>query len=244
MEQNQQTDEGFGSHSLRPWIAPLTISGVLLALALIGTYTFDWTWTGFKDNTLWDWLHLLIIPVALGIAAIWLTQHHRWKVGWTLSIWSLGLLLVLLEIATYAFDWKWTGFKGNKLWDWLNLMLLPLTMTLVTVWFAAPHRWRSWWTTLIWITAVVLAILALSSYLFHWKWTGFYGNTLWDWLGMLLVPVVLTSAAIWFTVPERRKRRSRSRTANKQKAAEQAPTDIPASAAEEAGQGKEEIENY
>jgi len=35
MEQKQQTGESFGSHSLRPWIAPLSISGVLLAIAII-----------------------------------------------------------------------------------------------------------------------------------------------------------------------------------------------------------------
>ena len=236
MEQNQRTDESFGSHSLQPWIAPLTIGGLLLAIAIIGTYTFNWTWTGFKNNTLWDWLHLLIVPAALGLATIWLTQHRKWKAGWTLSIWSLALLLVLLEIATYAFDWKWTGFKGNKLWDWLNLLLLPLTMTLVSIWFGAPHRWRSWWTTLIWIAIVGLALLALCSYLFNWTWTGFKGNTLWDWLSMLLVPAVLTSATIWFTVPEMRKRRARSRAASKQKTAEQALADTTSRTTEEAGQ--------
>src|SRR6516162_1429999 len=109
MEHNQHPDESFGSHSLRPWIVPLTVSGLALAIALIGTYTLNWTWTGFKGNTLWDWLKLLVIPVALGIASIWLTQHHKWKASWTLSLWSLAVLLVLLEIATYAFNWTWTG---------------------------------------------------------------------------------------------------------------------------------------
>lgn len=106
MEQHQKPDESFGSHSLRPWILPLTIGALLLAIAIIGTYAFDWTWTGFKGNKLWDWLHLLIVPAALGIASIWLTQQHKWRASWTLVIWSLGLALVLLEIATYAFNWN------------------------------------------------------------------------------------------------------------------------------------------
>ena len=27
-------------------------------------YWLDWTWTGFPGNTLWDWLHLLVLPLA------------------------------------------------------------------------------------------------------------------------------------------------------------------------------------
>lgn len=236
MLQSQRTDDGLGSHSWRPWIVPLTLGGLGLAIALIGTYVFDWTWTGFRGNTLWDWLHLLIVPGTLGIAAIWFTQNHRWRPQWTLLLWSLLGVLVLLEIATYLFNWRWTGFKGNKIWDWLNLLLLPLVLMFVSVWFAAPHRWRSWWTSAIWASLLVLALLALGSYLFGWSWTGFKGNTLWDWLSMLLVPVVLTTATIWFTAPAMRRMRARARSAETQEVVTQPEVDETASSPEEAAQ--------
>jgi len=53
---------------------------------------------------------------------------------------------------------------------------------------------------------------------------------------MLLVPTVLTSATIWFTVPEMRRRRARSKAARQQKVAEAAPADLPLLLDEEAGQ--------
>lgn len=53
----------------RFWIA----AGVLLLLAIafiFAAYHFDWTGTGFENKTLWDWLQLLIIPLALAIIAL------------------------------------------------------------------------------------------------------------------------------------------------------------------------------
>src|SRR5262249_47357915 len=147
--------------------------GLGLVMAFIGTYTFRWTWTGFYSNTLWDWLHLLIVPAALGLGTMWLTQHHTWRTTGSTLVWSVLLILAVLEIATYLFNWHWTGFKGNTLWDWMNLLLLPLVLTLVSFWFSAPRLWLSWWTTLIWLSLVVLALLILNSEVFDWTWTGF-----------------------------------------------------------------------
>jgi hypothetical protein len=42
--------------------------GALLAAFLVcvlGGYVWGWTWTGFRGNTLWDWLHLLLLPLAI-----------------------------------------------------------------------------------------------------------------------------------------------------------------------------------
>jgi hypothetical protein len=41
------------------------VVAALLVLAF-GGYVFNWTWTGFGGNTVWDWLSLLITPVTLG----------------------------------------------------------------------------------------------------------------------------------------------------------------------------------
>jgi len=36
---------------------------------IIFAYRFDWTGTGFEKKTLWDWLQLLVVPLALAIIA-------------------------------------------------------------------------------------------------------------------------------------------------------------------------------
>ena len=43
------------------------VAAAVLAVALWGGYTRGWQWTGFRgNNQLWDWLTLLLLPVALG----------------------------------------------------------------------------------------------------------------------------------------------------------------------------------
>ncbi len=120
-------------------------------------------------------------------------------------VWAMLLVfalvaLVILAIGSYAFNWTWTGFKGNTLWDWLQLLILPLVLTSITLWFSAHQKWRSEWTVLLIFLGVVFIALVVGSYVFKWTWTGFKGNTLWDWLKLLLLPVVLTGATVWINI--------------------------------------------
>ena len=48
--------------------------GVLLLLILIG---YRLIWTGFFRKTLWDWMQLLFIPVALAVAGFWFNHRER-----------------------------------------------------------------------------------------------------------------------------------------------------------------------
>lgn len=53
-----------------------------LIVSFIGGYFFNWTWTGFNGarvsyKTLYDWLQLLFIPVALAAFGFWLNQRER-----------------------------------------------------------------------------------------------------------------------------------------------------------------------
>ena len=65
------------------------------------------------------------------------------------------------------------------------------------------HRIRQIpWMLLAVISLVILAVLAIGGYFLNWTWTGFSGNTLWDWLSLLLLPLALTAATIWFTIME------------------------------------------
>ncbi len=44
----------------------VALSGLaVFAVIVIGGYVGDWSWTGFRGNTLWDWLHLLPLPLLI-----------------------------------------------------------------------------------------------------------------------------------------------------------------------------------
>ena len=115
---------------------------VIIVVLEIGTYAFNWTWTGFKANaTVWDWLQLLLIPIALASVPIWFTAEEGQQRIWLAQLkWvflaSVVILAVLL-IGTYAFNWTWTGFKDHPtLWDWLTLLLVPLTVAVLPIWYS------------------------------------------------------------------------------------------------------------
>jgi uncharacterized membrane protein len=99
-------------------------------------------------------------------------------------------------------------------------------------------RLRSWWqqikTVLIVLVIALVVLVILGGYLFHWDWAGFNGKiksgkTLWDWMQLLFIPVVLAVAGFWFNHRERKAAELRAenerkaaelRTENEQKAAE------------------------
>ena len=47
-------------------------------------------------------------------------------------------VFVGVVIGGYVGNWSWTGFRGNTLWDWLHLMLVPLLLPTVIVPALAP----------------------------------------------------------------------------------------------------------
>ncbi|HXZ73725.1 MAG TPA: hypothetical protein VEH31_23025, partial [Streptosporangiaceae bacterium] len=52
------------------------VLGVGLVVVLWGGYVQGWHWTGFeKNNQLWDWLHLLLVPVAVGTIPLWIRNR-------------------------------------------------------------------------------------------------------------------------------------------------------------------------
>ena len=55
---------------------------------------------------------------------------------WKRALVAIIVILIVLEIGTYAFNWTWTGFKANgTLWDWLNLLLVPLIVAVLPIWY-------------------------------------------------------------------------------------------------------------
>src|SRR5260221_9027510 len=93
----------------------------------------------------------------------------------------------------------------GRLWLWWRIKTHPVVTILV----------------ILVIALVVLVIL--GGYLFHWDWAGFNGKiksgkTLWDWLQLLFIPVVLAVAGFWFNHRERKA--AERRADNERKAAE------------------------
>jgi len=178
---------------------------VALLVALWGGYVLHWQWTGFAANDqLWDWLSLLLLPVALGTLPLWI-QHSGYISTARRAVYvSLIAAFGIFVAVGYLAPWKWTGFQGNTLWNWFELLLLPVGVVSLRAWAAAGRSVRLWHK--VSITAVLTGWLVtlVGGYDANWHWTGFQGNTLWDWLQLLLVPllfptVLLPALLKWIT---------------------------------------------
>jgi hypothetical protein len=86
---------------------------------------------------------------------------------------------------------------------------------------------------LLWLIGIVAALafatIVICGYLFGWKWTGLPKQTLWDWLGLLVVPAVLAIGGYLFTRSENRRMREnadRQRTLDRELADERRQDDV------------------
>jgi|SRR5437588_11582781 len=85
-------------------------------------------------------------------------------------------------------------------------------------------RFRSWWqqikqhpvaSILIALFIVFGVLVLVGGYKLNWAWTGFNGTdktdkTLYDWMQLLFIPIVLAIAGFWFNHRERRAAESRA----------------------------------
>jgi hypothetical protein len=169
------------------------------AIVLWGGYGRHWSWTGInaRSATLWDWLNLLMLPIAVAILPLWFSRRTR--VGKRHKVIGLSALVAfaVLVVAGYTIPWGWTGFVGNKLWDWLELLILPLTVALIPVVLELRDNWGAR-HSLVAITLLAAFLVAvLGGYLGDWGWTGFSGNTLWNWLHLWLLPLLIPLLLLW-----------------------------------------------
>jgi len=93
---------------------------------LVVGYLVPLHWTGFGGHQLWDWLTLLLLPVTLITVQTWSSTTRTVRLHHRVAIGALGVAWILTVIGGYAWAWTWTGYQGNTLWDWLQLLLLPL----------------------------------------------------------------------------------------------------------------------
>jgi hypothetical protein len=180
----------------RRWWWAYGVGALLLLLFLWAGYGEGWAWTGLSRRvTLWDWLEGLALPVTVAIVPLLL--RHRAHLGPT--HWTAGLVALVvfaaLVLAGYLVPWSWTGFTGNTLWDWLTLALLPLVIATSALW-RPPPRWAVRHTALVTTGLAAAVVVVLAGYLVPWDWTGFTGNTAWDWIKLLLLPLLLPTVVL------------------------------------------------
>ena len=181
---------------------------ILLAVSVLllwGGYIRGWQWTGFQSNEqLWDWLHLLLLPVVIGTLPLWI-KHGPYISRARRVLFGVAVLgFAVFVTAGYLVPLRWTGFSGNTLWNWYGLLLLPVSVTTLLAWPSAGRPLRRRHKAGMLIVALAWAGTVIGGYLLHWTWTGYQGNTLWNWLQLLLLPLVvptilLPAAGRWFT---------------------------------------------
>jgi putative effector of murein hydrolase LrgA (UPF0299 family) len=170
----------------------------LAALLLWGGYGHHWSWTGINGHTatLWDWLKLTLLPLAFAVLPIWLRPDARLQHDVKVAALVAGILLFLVALGGYLVPWAWTGFRGNTLWDWLNLVALPLAVAVAPLWPEIREQWGPRHSTLVGSVAAVFLVVVLAGYLVPWAWTGFTGNTAWDWLHLLILPLLVPAVLV------------------------------------------------
>jgi len=48
---------------------------------------------------------------------------------------------------------------------------------------------------------VVLLVLIILDYIFNWSWAGLHGKTLYDWLALLIAPILISLFGLWLSTP-------------------------------------------
>jgi hypothetical protein len=185
-----------GGRDAGPVIGAVVI--VVALLVLIGGYGAHWRWIGVngKTATLWDWLHLVLLPIAALVISLWLRHRPPLTGTRAVAVAVVVAAFVVLVAAGYMVPWGWTGFVGNTLWDWLNLAALPVAVALIPVLLELRPHWGRRHAAGLAAGAAVFTALVLAGYLAHWRWTGFTGNTVWDWLHLLLLPLLVPAVIV------------------------------------------------
>jgi hypothetical protein len=99
---------------------------------IIVSYLAPWDWTGFTGNTLWDWLSLLLLPIAItSVRFLRAERTLTWAHFASAAVFLAGFGVLILF--GYIEPWDWTGFAGNTVLDWVQLLILPILFPTVVV---------------------------------------------------------------------------------------------------------------
>lgn len=192
-EGTPEAERGIARPGLLAWAGV-----VVLAVVLWGGYGHHWPWTGINGATatLWEWLHLLLLPLAAATLPVWFRHDTRVHPRSKLFVTTGLMLFSVVVILGYAVPWRWTGFRGNTVWDWFNLVFLPLTLVLIPVFVDLRRNWQPRHTLAASVVLTVFLAFVLGGYLGDWRWTGFTGNTLWKWMQLLFLPLLVPTVIL------------------------------------------------
>jgi uncharacterized membrane protein len=169
------------------------------AILIIGSYAGHWTWTGLSQNgQVWDWMQLLVLPVAIGTFPLWLRFSGEMSPARRKALGGAVIAFAAFVVVGYVAPLRWTGFRGHTLWSWLTLLVLPMTVAGGTVWPKLGRISRSQCLRAAGALGVAWIVTLVGGYAGGWAWTGYPGNTLWEWVQLLLAPIAITT----FVVPE------------------------------------------
>ena len=177
----------------------LGAAAVATITTIVGSYAGDWSWTGLTQNgQVWDWMKLLILPVALGTFPLWLRFSGRMSPARRKALGGAVLAFAAFVLAGYVVPLSWTGFRGQTLWDWLTMLVLPIAITTATVWPKTGRNFPPVYRAVAAVLGAAWIVTVIGGYAAGWSWTGYGGSTLWDWVQLLLAPIAITT----FVVPE------------------------------------------
>lgn len=170
---------------------------VAAIVMIIGGYVLKWKWTGFDANKqLWDWIGLLLLPVAFGAFPLWLKFSGYMSPARRRLLGSVVVVVIAFVLVGYLDPLAWTGFQGQTLWNWLTLIILPLSLMTIRLWPESGRDVRRGHLVLAAVVVAGLIVTVIGGYAANWAWTGYQGNTLWDWLQLLLAPVAVSTCVV------------------------------------------------
>ena len=179
----------------------LVVAGLI---TLVGGYAGQWKWTGFEMNgQVWDWLGLLLLPVVLGSIPLWIQDRQYIGTGRRIVYGAFIVAFTGFAIAGYLVPISWTGFSDQKLWNWIGLLVLPGALAITAALTGRGIRYqgrllRPYERGMVIALVAGWTVTVIGGYALRWTWTGYSGNTLWDWLEMLLVPLVFPTILLPF----------------------------------------------
>lgn len=125
----------------------------------------------------------------------------------------------------YINNLGWPGFHDNKLWDWLQLLFVPVALQTATIWMTWEQRHRRWIVAVGIVIFVGFGVSLVGGYMRSWDWTGFPTytvpppdmsvhpyHTLWDWLTVLVLPASIAVAGAQFHAHRKAHRNTRDTT--------------------------------
>lgn len=179
----------------------LVVAGLV---ALVGGYAGGWKWTGFQENgQVWDWLNLLLLPVVIGTIPLWIQDREYIGTGRRIIYGAFIMAFTGFVLAGYLVPISWTGFRGQNLWDWIGLLVLPAALAITAALTSRGIRYqgrllRPYERGMVIALMTGWIVTVIGGYALRWMWTGYSGNTLWDWLQTLLVPLVFPTILLPF----------------------------------------------